>query len=64
MILDQNNKITKLKEIMALNGKPTREWLSREDNLIPTASLQEFFTMAKIDGTGCYQYINSDQYVT
>ena len=32
------------------NGKPTREWLSREDSASPTVSLESIFLTAAIDG--------------
>jgi len=31
------------------NGKPTREWLSREDSAIPTAALESTFLTSTID---------------
>ena len=31
------------------NGKPTREWLAREDTPSPTASLEATFLMARIN---------------
>ena len=34
---------------MVFNGKPTREWLSREDASSPTASLEAIFLTATID---------------
>ena len=32
-----------IKGRMVYNGKPTRDWLSREDSASPTASLEEFY---------------------
>eukprot|EP00980_Cylindrotheca_fusiformis_P001123 scaffold313_cov73-Cylindrotheca_fusiformis.AAC.1 len=34
---------------MVYNGKPTRDWLSREDAASPTASLEGVFLTATID---------------
>jgi hypothetical protein len=34
---------------MAYNGKPTREWLSREDSASPTAALESIMLTAVID---------------
>ena len=44
IILEQKSTRKKLKGRMVLNGKPTREWLSREGNSIPAESLENFFT--------------------
>ena len=38
-----------IKGRMVYNGKPTREWLSKEDSASPTASLEAIFTLAAID---------------
>jgi hypothetical protein len=39
---------------MVYNGKPTREWLSREDSASPTAALQSIMLTAVIDAhEGC-----------
>ena len=35
---------------MEFNGKPTVEWLSREDTSSPTASLEAIFQMVTING--------------
>jgi hypothetical protein len=43
-----------IKERMVYNGKPTREWLSREDSASPTAALQSIMLTAVIDAhEGC-----------
>jgi hypothetical protein len=34
---------------MVYNGKPTREWLSREDSASPTAALESIMLTAVID---------------
>ena len=34
---------------MVYNGKPTREWLSKEDSTSPTVSLESIFLTAVID---------------
>ena len=34
---------------MVYNGKPTREWLSKEDSMFPMASNEGIFLQAKID---------------
>jgi hypothetical protein len=34
---------------MVYNGKPTREWLSREDSVSPTAALESIMPTAVID---------------
>ena len=39
----------KIKGRMVYNGKPTREWLSREDSASPTASLESIFITITID---------------
>jgi hypothetical protein len=36
---------------MVYNGKPTREWLTREDSASPTAALESIILMAVIDAT-------------
>eukprot|EP00980_Cylindrotheca_fusiformis_P025108 scaffold13089_cov64-Cylindrotheca_fusiformis.AAC.1 len=38
-----------IKGRMVYNGKPTRDWLSREDAASPTASLESVFLTATID---------------
>jgi len=38
-----------IKGRMVYNGKPTREWMSKEDNASPTASLESIFLTAAID---------------
>ena len=38
-----------IKGRMVYNGKPTREWLSKEDSASPTASLEAIFILAAID---------------
>ena len=38
-----------IKGRMVYNGKPTRDWLSREDSASPTASLEGVFLTATID---------------
>eukprot|EP00980_Cylindrotheca_fusiformis_P030969 scaffold25690_cov333-Cylindrotheca_fusiformis.AAC.1 len=38
-----------IKGRMVYNGKPTRDWLSREDAASPTASLEGVFLTATID---------------
>ena len=38
-----------IKGRMVYNGKPTREWLSREDSASPTASLESIFLTAIVD---------------
>ena len=40
-----------IKGRMVLNGKPTREWLSREDLASPTAALESIMLTAVIDAT-------------
>ena len=39
----------KIKGRMVYNGKPTREWLGKEDSASPTASLESIFLTAVID---------------
>lgn len=39
----------RIKGRMVYNGKPTREWLSREDAMSPTATLEALFITAVID---------------
>ena len=34
---------------MVYNGKPTREWLSREDSVSPTVALESIMLIAVID---------------
>ena len=34
---------------MVYNGKPTREWMSKEDSASPTASMEAIFLLAAID---------------
>ena len=38
-----------IKGRMVYNGKPTHEWLSREDSASPTAALESILLMAVID---------------
>ena len=38
-----------IKGRMVYNGKPTREWLSREDSASPTAALESIMLTAVID---------------
>ena len=40
-----------IKGRMVYNGKPTREWLSREDSASPTAALESIMLTAVIDAT-------------
>jgi hypothetical protein len=40
-----------IKGSMVYNGKPTREWLSREDASSPTAALESIMLTAVIDAT-------------
>ena len=42
------------------NGKPTREWLSREDNLSPTASTEGVFLTAVVDAKEERDIMSSD----
>ena len=39
-----------IKGRMVYNGKPTREWLGKEDSASPTAALESIFMTAAIDG--------------
>ena len=38
-----------MKSRMVYNGKPTREWLSKEDSASPTVSLESLFLTSSID---------------
>ena len=38
-----------IKGCMVYNGKPTREWLSKEDSASPTVSLESLFLTSIID---------------
>ena len=49
MLLTQKTMSKEIKGRMVFNGKPTREWLSREDTSSPTASLEAIFLTATID---------------
>ncbi len=46
-ISEKRDKTTKGR--MVYNGKPTREWLSREDSLSPTAALESIMLTGVID---------------
>ena len=46
-LTEKANKIVKGR--MVYNGKPTREWLDREDSASPTAALESIFITAVID---------------
>jgi len=45
----QEKKDGTMKGRMVYNGKPTHEWLSREDSASPTAALESTFLTSKID---------------
>jgi len=45
----QEKKDGTMKGRMVYNGKPTREWLSREDSASPTAALESMFLTSIID---------------
>jgi hypothetical protein len=46
-LTEKRNKTVKGR--MVFNGKPTREWYSREDSASPTVSLESIFLLAVID---------------
>ena len=48
MILTEKRDST-IKGRMVYNGKPTREWLSREDSASPTAALESKMLTAVIE---------------
>jgi hypothetical protein len=48
MFISQKHDRT-IKGGMVYNGKPTREWLSREDSSSPTAALESIMIRAVID---------------
>jgi hypothetical protein len=45
---------------MVYNGKPTREWLSREDSASPTAALESIMLTAVIDADEEHNVMTSD----
>jgi hypothetical protein len=45
----RENRDGAVKGRMVSNGKPTREWLSREDSASPTAALKSIMLTAVID---------------
>ena len=47
-ILEQKSTTKKPKGIMVFNGKPTREWFSREDTSSTTSSLEAILKTEKI----------------
>ena len=47
IILEENSTTKKTKRRMVFNGKPTRMWLSREDNSSTTESLDDIFKRQK-----------------
>ena len=49
-----------IKGRMVFNGKPTREWLSREDSASPTAALESIMLIAFIDATECCNVMTCD----
>ena len=52
MFLTEKHDST-IKGRMVYNGKPTREWLSREDSASPTASLESIMLTAVIEAHEC-----------
>jgi hypothetical protein len=48
MVLGEKRDGT-IKGRMVYNGKPTREWLSREDSVSPTAALESIMLTALVD---------------
>ena len=49
IILEKNDTTKKPKGRMGFNGKPTREWLSRDENSNTTASLESIVLTEIID---------------
>lgn len=49
-----------IKGRLVYNGKPTREWLSREDSASPTASLESIFLTAIIDAKEGHDVMTAD----
>ncbi len=49
-----------IKGRMVFNGKPTREWLSREDSASPAAALESIMLTAVIDATKRRDVMTSD----
>ena len=49
MLLTKKNLTKEIKGRMVYNGKPTREWLSKEDTSSPTATLESIFLTTTID---------------
>ena len=48
-LTEKNNKKKTKKARTVYNGKPTREWLTREESASPTASTEGLFLTAMID---------------
>ena len=55
---EKNNGTIKVRTVY--NGKPTQEWLSREDNLSPTASTEGVFLTAVVDAKEERDIMSSD----
>ena len=49
MLLTKKTLTKEIKGRMVFNGKPTREWLSKEDTSSPTATLESIFLTTTID---------------